>query len=239
MNTRFGPLPPRRHRTRMRRPQARDRGAIIFIVAMTLALLAGMGMYALTATTAEQRTSGYLRQAAQAHYITELGTQSSIDAFSPVNASYIENQMRTAPSTQCESTRSAQSAFTASGLTSEIARRCVRISRNYVERTWIADSSGTPRNLGSVTSPLFAPDGFGPTAGIGVVDVSADFVTEVTEPLNSAPEPGFDQNNGKCFRKFTLTSIGTLRRGPTASAVTHTREVGRARVITGPFDCGE
>jgi hypothetical protein len=211
-------------RRRNRRP-ARERGAIIFIVAMTLALLAAMGMYALTATTAEQRTSGYMRQAAQAHYITELGNQSSIDAFSPTNASYIENQMRTASSSQCDSTAAARSVTS----TSEIARRCVRISRNFVERTWIADANGAPRNLGSVTYPLFAVDGFGPT------NSSADFMTEVTEPLNSAPEAGFDQNNGKCFRKFTLTTIGSLRR----NSVTNTREVGRARVVTGPFDCGD
>jgi hypothetical protein len=122
----------------------------------------------------------------------------------------------------------------------EISKRCVRISRNFVERTWVANAGGTPANLSAVSVPLFSVDAFGPATGPSQVYSKADFVTEVTEPITYGAEAGFDQNNAKCFRKFTLTAIGSLRSPNGASVTTlETREVGRARVVTGPFDCGD
>ena len=48
-------------------------GAVIFIVAMTLAVLASLGMYALASATNEVKTAGYERQSAQSHYLSEYG----------------------------------------------------------------------------------------------------------------------------------------------------------------------
>ena len=51
----------------------RDEGAVMFIVAMTLAVLASVGVYALAAAATEVRTSGNERQGTQTHYLAEFG----------------------------------------------------------------------------------------------------------------------------------------------------------------------
>ena len=51
----------------------RDEGAVMFIVAMTLAVLASVGVYALAAAATEVRTSGNERQNTQTHYLAEYG----------------------------------------------------------------------------------------------------------------------------------------------------------------------
>jgi hypothetical protein len=75
--------------TRARRRSARRKksgGAVIFIVAMTLAVLASLGMYALAAATNEVKTAGYERQSAQSHYLSEYGILGAAENVSPVTA---------------------------------------------------------------------------------------------------------------------------------------------------------
>lgn len=55
------------------RKRQESRGAVIFIVATTLALLAAIGVYALSSAASDTRSSGYHRQATQAQYMSELG----------------------------------------------------------------------------------------------------------------------------------------------------------------------
>ncbi len=59
-------------KSRARRRQ-KSGGAVIFIVATTLALLAAIGVYALSSAASDTRSSGYYRQATQAQYMSELG----------------------------------------------------------------------------------------------------------------------------------------------------------------------
>ncbi len=51
----------------------REGGAVMFVVAMTLAVLASVGIYALAAAATEVRTSGNERQNTQTHYLAEYG----------------------------------------------------------------------------------------------------------------------------------------------------------------------
>jgi hypothetical protein len=50
-----------------------ERGAIVFVVAMTLAVLASLGLFALVAASGEVKTAGYGRQNLQSHYLAESG----------------------------------------------------------------------------------------------------------------------------------------------------------------------
>jgi hypothetical protein len=59
-------------RSRWRRRRS-DRGAIVFIVAMTTAVLASLGLFALVAASQEVKTAGYERQNVQQHYLAESG----------------------------------------------------------------------------------------------------------------------------------------------------------------------
>ncbi len=50
-----------------------EAGAAMFIVSMTLTVLASVGIYALAAASNEVRTSGYERQNTQTHYLASYG----------------------------------------------------------------------------------------------------------------------------------------------------------------------
>lgn len=199
------------------RRRKQSEGAIIFIVATTLALLAAMGVYALTNTTSEVRTAGYQRQALQAHYVTNIATVSAVEVFSPDNISYIDNQMRTVtPSTPCLSAPPVGMSvgFSTTGV-SAIARRCLKLPPNYITQMVGSGTAVMPPNR---MSPHF--DG--------------SYTTEVTDPVTNGVQAGFDTNNGKCFYRYTLTSYGRLTDGTKLLG----QEASRARVVVGPLDCG-
>jgi hypothetical protein len=208
-------------RVRARRHQG---GAILFIVAMTLALLGALGVYALGAATSEIKTSGYARQAAQTHYISEYGTIAMLDAFSPANASYFDAQMLLSPATMnCKSAVKAGSSEVTA-----IAQRCAKVPQEYFTTAW-KGASGTG-------AAVTRPDSLSP----GVSTATPRFTSELTDPITGGFQPGFDVNNGKCFRRYTITTYGQLQNNAANDATTLTlgREIGRARVTTGPFDCG-
>jgi hypothetical protein len=215
---------------RARRRQ-KSEGAIIFIVATTLALLAAMGVYALTNTTAEIRTAGYQRQALQAHYVTNVATIGAVEAFSPDNVSYIDNQMRTTqPATPCLSAPPAgMTTGTAAGFgtgnVSDIARRCVKLHPNYITQVVGNGTALFPTN--QMKEPSHSS-----------TFMEGSFVTEVTEPLSTGVKAGFDTNNGKCFYRYTLTSYGRLAKPPADGSTLLGQEASRARVVVGPLDCG-
>lgn len=206
-------------RARTRREQ---RGAILFVVAMTLALLGALGVYALGAATSEIKTSGYGRASAQTHYISELGTVAMLDAFSPANASYFDAQMLL-PANAQDPCKSAVAAG-ASEVTA-IAQRCAKVPQGYFQNAW--------KNQGSASTAVLRDDSLSP----GTVKRSSARVTsELTDPITGGFQPGFDVNNGKCFRRYTITTYGQLMNADETQTVG--REIGRARVTTGPFDCG-
>jgi hypothetical protein len=193
----------------------------MFVVATTLALLAAMGVYALSSTSAEVRVSGYQRQAMQTHYVTELGTGATADTFSGENATYIDNQMRSYSSTACKSTP------TNTTITSEIARRCVRISSDFLKAKWSSEAGATPTQAMDTQLNLF---------GTQQSTLRGGIQSEITEPIVGGLQPGFDTNNNKCFRRYTISTYGRIF--DPAAGRDISQEAGRARVVTGPFECG-
>lgn len=211
-------------RRRVRARRSRE-GAILFVVAMTLALLGAIGAYAMSGATSEIRTSGYARQAAQSHYVSELGTLAMVDAFSPLNASYFDAQMLLAPATaQCKSSLPSATPTT----TPTVAQRCAKVPQEYFSTAW---KTGSATVTGSSTP--FKPSSLSPT---GSTALTPRFTSEITDPITGGFQPGFDVNNGKCFRRYTITTYGQLSNA--GETLTLSREIGRARVTAGPFDCG-
>jgi Tfp pilus assembly protein PilX len=206
-------------RVRARRQQE---GAILFVVAMTLALLGALGVYAMSGATSEIKTSGYERQATQSHYVSEYGTIAMLDAFSPANASYFDAQMLTSPSvSQCRSAMPAGSPVT------PVSQRCAKVPQEYFATAWKAN--------GKVNGSADAFKNDSLTAA-STATLVPRFTSEITEPITGGFQPGFDVNNGKCFRRYTITTFGQL--STAGETRTLSREVGRARVTAGPFDCG-
>jgi Tfp pilus assembly protein PilX len=71
---------------RRARRRSRSRGAVIFIVAMTIAVLATIGLYGLTSAATEARSAAYERQAAQTHYLSQYGLEAVTQSVFPTTA---------------------------------------------------------------------------------------------------------------------------------------------------------
>lgn len=189
---------------RARRRQ-REEGAILFVVAMTMVVLASLGVYALKAASTEIRTSGYVRQTLQTQYLAEYGI---LGAAHEVQASkaqlYLQLMMDPAKrDTQCQSLPSVPSTA------SNISQACRRVYASELGASWRGVGAATAR------SPL---DSWDPSSSstikkpgsLGAIPLEGDFVVEVTEPSQVGMPPGFDQKLGLCFAQFTITSTGRV-----------------------------
>ena len=76
-------------------------GAVMFLVTMTLSVLASVGLYALAAATSEVTASGSARQATQTHYLAEYGVVASAHLMSASRAQTYLATMINTPDTGC------------------------------------------------------------------------------------------------------------------------------------------
>lgn len=191
----------------------REGGAIMFIVATTLALLATMGVYALAAASTEAKTSGYVRQAAQAQYISELAAMATAESVTAANADYFVNVlMRSAQQDRnCMSAAAYDSTYATS---SAVAQSCWRFSKKELETNW---------NAALLSSESLTP----------ATQLDVDFFAEMTNPVAVQPPPGFDLNLGLGFARVTITTGGVLI--PASAAASHSMQLGRARFVVGPI----
>ncbi len=211
-----------------RRSQRRKKsaGAVIFIVAMTLAVLASLGMYALAAATNEVKTAGYERQSAQSHYLSEYGILGAAENVSPVTAQVYLGMML------------AQSA------TASLNRNdsgCLSLPMTAAQYAAASSSSKACRRMGAAeianSSYPKWPGGIGvPAASFGTAPLNGDFFIEMTDPVQSQPPQGFDLRLGLCFAQFTITSVGLIS-PTTVNYGNEGVEMARARIIAGPIHC--
>jgi Tfp pilus assembly protein PilX len=210
----------------------RERGAVMFIVAMTLAVLASVGVYALAAAATEVRTSGNERQNTQTHYLAEYGVLGMAHEVNPGNASWIVRHMKLPADTSCVSLQGVPTGATANTL------ECMRFPASQLGQAW--------------TQPFVVP--YGGTSGaapytkgippgsLGSTPTKGDFFVELTESMQT-PARGTSSNANFCFFQVTATSVGLTQ--PTVPGVTDPTalfgaegvETQRARLIVGPAPC--
>ncbi len=200
-------------RWRARRGQ---RGAVVFIVAMTMALLALMGVYAITNAATEVRSAGYVRQATQAHYLSEYALGAVANHVTSSNADYMVNTLLLGnnSSANCLSVPTYASA-------SKVSRACWRFSQQELENTWGGRPLLTQYSLGQP----------------GVSTMAGTTFAEFTSPVMTQPPAGFDQALGLSFARVTITTGGSVQAGgldPT-HVENRTLEMGRGRIIVGPI----
>jgi hypothetical protein len=217
------------------RRRAREGGAVIFIVAMTLAVLASLGLYALQSASTEVKTSGYIRQSAQSHYLSEYGMLSGVNAMSGTTGELYLSMMRTPTQTDlsCVSLEGVDMA-NASNLT----KACRRMGASEMASAW-----GTGVTPVAATTPTVA-------GGLGPYPLTGDFYVEVTDPSMGSAMWGIDTRMGLCFQSFSLLAVGItepdqamlLSQGitltPTALYGSEGTEMSRARVTAGPMRNG-
>ncbi|HZU83026.1 MAG TPA: pilus assembly PilX N-terminal domain-containing protein [Polyangiaceae bacterium] len=221
---------------RSARARRRQGGAAMFVVAMTLAVLASVGIYALAAAALEVRTSGNERQNTQTHYLSEYGIIGVSYELTPWKTKWYVDAMKKKPDTGCVSLPGVPA--TADIMT----RACWRMASSEIGTAQAGGAWASPRVISYVgTSPFeanTAPGSFGP------VPMNGDFFVELTEPIQAQPPSGYALGLNLCFVEITATSGGITQpvfAGASDSATAgfggEGIEAQRARLVAGPMQC--
>jgi hypothetical protein len=209
----------------------REAGAALFVVSMTIAVLASVGIYALAAAATEVKTSGFERQNTQTHYLASYGTLGTAHEIMATKAQFYMGLMLSTPD-QCPGSLPAVPA-TASILT----RACRRLGSPELSTSWTAGVPVTDTYAGTVPYQSGqTPGSFGPTTTQG------DFFVELTEPVQAAPPAEYGLNLNFCFIELTVTATGITR--PVLATPNYTQTYGsegvemqRSRIMAGPVSC--
>jgi hypothetical protein len=207
-----------------------DEGAVMFIVAMTLAVLASVGVFALAAAATEVRTSGNERQNTQTHYLAQYGVLGAAHEMVASRALYTVKLMKSANNLDknCVSLQGVPATAPALSLA------CVRMGSGELGASWtppiILQYTGT-----QAYTPSLPPGSFGTTP------INGDFFVELTEPMQLNAPARYSTNSNACFAQLTATSIGFTQPGiagvtpPTALFGAEGVETQRARLVVGPL----
>ena len=214
----------------------------MFIVAVTLALLAAMGVYGLSATAVDVRAAGHLRQAAQAQAAAEHALMLTADSFTPGTSAEIVRAMqsgRTTAGTDIQATncRTANPFNPATNAEYRAAQAC--LSWSMFEMARISERVNK-WNDGATNSPFdptmkdtfstFSPQSFGDTPQKPYIRV------EVTNPVDVPPPPGTGLNDRFTFTQVTVTTyVDKKNAANQTAAASMAAEIGmRLRFCTPP-----
>jgi Tfp pilus assembly protein PilX len=216
----------------------RNGGAVMFIVAMTLAVLASVGVYALAAAATEVRTSGNERQNTQTHYLAEYGVLGAAREMVGSRALFTVKLMKSATyrDTNCVSLQGVPSTAPPAAIA------CVRMGAQELGAGWALPAAQIPitkyggNNGSQPYSAGILPGSFGPTP------MNGDFFVELTEPMQLSAPARYSTNSNACFAQITATSIGFTQpffpSAVNALAATYGGEgveTERARLVAGPL----
>ena len=204
------------------RARHRDAGAVMFIVAVTLGLLAVMGVYGLSATSADIRSAGHMREALQGQRAGEAAFIMTAETFNPTVAQGLVQQMT-------DGVGQARDCLTAQPYTGAIETRfaeaCIRLSP---ERMTIFANTTNPSAPWAVSvspaQPGFTQKSFGDVLNQPYITV------EVTNPVNSEVTAG----NSQAVRYSQLTVTALVQLKSSALLPAETAVAGRGRITVGP-----
>jgi hypothetical protein len=210
----------------------------MFIVAVTLGLLAAMGVYGLSATAVDIRSAGHLREAAQAQSAAEHALMLTADTFTPGTTGEIVKAMQAGQSgapgslvdiqaTKCTTSNPYNASTNAEF---RAAQACLSWSVQEMERISRGVNAWT---LDGTTNSTFTPDSFGRVPTRPYVRV------EITNPVDIPPPPGTGLNDRFTFTQVTVTTFVDMKNAPdVATAATTASESvaqGRGRLTVGPY----
>jgi hypothetical protein len=207
----------------------------MFIVAVTLGLLAAMGVYGLTATAVDVRSAGHLRESAQAASAAEHALILTAESFTPGTTGEIVKAMqagRTAAGTDIQATHCTTSNPFNSATNPEFRAAQACLSWSVAEMTAIAKGVNA-WTLDSTTNSTFTPESFGQVPNWPYMRV------EITNPVDIPPPPGTGLNDRFTFTQVTVTTFVDMKNATdAATAATVPAESvaqGRGRLTVGPY----
>jgi hypothetical protein len=175
----------------------RDGGAIMFIVAMTIAVLASVGIYALAAASTEVRMSGNERQNTQTHYLAEYG----IIGTSQLLAAGLQDSFNARLKANAPSQELCVALANVPTTAPKYDRVCQHIEPQDAAKFW----NGTAFDTYAGNVPYASkvdPGSFGTTT------MQGDFYVELTEPQDVGST---NYSSGMCAIMLTATSYGRTR----------------------------
>jgi len=208
---------PRALALRRARARRRNAGAVMFIVVVTLGLLAAMGVYGLSATSADVRSAGHLREALQAQKAAENALTITAETLNPKGVGPLIGQMSTAGRTaNCK---------TASPLGVGVTpvppgAACLRLTEASMQM------AAKPVNPWIAGVNAFAPDSFGAVAATPNVTV------ELSDPFD-VQRPGFDPSMR--FTQVTATVFVDVKSTYDPTGPSQAIVAGRGRMTVGPI----
>jgi Tfp pilus assembly protein PilX len=208
----------RLRRARLRR---REGGAVLFIVAVTLGLLAVMGVYGLTAASNDVRAAGDMRQALQGQRAGEAAMVMTAETFNPTVAATLVAQM----SNNVGQTKTCKSAglYTGAALTRD-AEACLSLDPLHMKTI----SQFVNGGANQWTSISGAQDGF-TLQSFGPVAQQPYITVELTNPIDV---PNSKYSKTVHFTQLTATVYVQTK---TSAGVPATSLVkGRGRITVGP-----
>jgi hypothetical protein len=210
---------------KLRASRRRDQdGAAMFVVAMTIAVLASVGIFALAAASTEVRMSGNERQSTQTHYLSEYGILGAAHELTPMTIDNEFGLMATMPDTGCLALANVPATATPKSLF------CRRRGSAELSQTWV-NNGNTRIDAYAGTAP-FAPNI--PPGSLGATPMNGDFFVEETDQ-DDAEAKGSSGNH--CTKLLTLTSYGltqplfpSIANGVTSTYGSEGLEIQRAHI---------
>jgi hypothetical protein len=205
----------------------------MFIVAMTLAVLASVGVYALAAAASEVRTSGNERQNTQSHYLAEYGVIGAAHEITAGKAQWYLGVMLN--STQRDTPCLALPNVPATADPTTLA--CRRLGSVELGKPWAPTPVTVPYTGSRPLESSVNPGSLGPTMMTG------DFFVELTDPSQANSPARYALGLNFCFIGMTVTAGGITQpvfagvNDPTATFAGEGIEMQRARFIVGPMQC--
>jgi Tfp pilus assembly protein PilX len=224
-----------RRRARLRR---RSAGAAVFIVAVTLGVLAVMGVYALTATANEVRSAGHVREAMQGQRAAEFAMMATAETYSSIIGGVLIKKSRNPDtvngrSTNCRSSRppSTDLRFVDSEaclyLTEEQMGTVAKSVNSMKQPTTVIAGCTTPADCNFFWGQGATPGSFGPVVNRPFLHV------EVSNPIDVPPPPGMSLDGSWTFTQVTATVYVDMKQNKTDPASTTT--LARGRMTVGPY----
>ena len=203
----------------------------MFIVVVTLAMLAVMGVYGLTATSNDVKSAGHVRQRTQAAHAVEYGGQIATEMFNTGNSRALVNQMETLWNNDLPGTQRCWSAKPRSAATDYKSAKdegcfSVNITGNS---TILAPQASNAFSTAWKNLPFFTPQAVGSDLpGVRSPTLNPFVKVEYTNPIDILA-PGTNQ---VAFTQLTVTIYAFIATPSAANPEEPTRpydEVFKAR----------